>query len=97
MGWSRIYLGFGRVSMSKSADETQKLILELVAKQLNLKAETIKPDLSFAKDLKADSLDIVELVMSIEEKFNIHILDEDAAKLQTVKALANYIERKKKN
>ena len=80
--------------MSKSLDEIQKTVTELVAKQLNLKPEGIKPDSVFTKDLKADSLDIVELIMSIEEKFNIHIPDEDAEKTQTIKAIANYIQKK---
>ena len=75
--------------------DIQKELINLIAKQLNVKAENIKPDSELVKDLKADSLDIVELVMSIEEKFNISIPDEQAEKIQSVQAIVDYVKKRK--
>ena len=75
--------------------DTQKEVINLIAKQLSLEAENIKPQNEFIRDLKADSLDIVELIMSFEEKFNIQIPDEDAEKIQTVQNAIDYINKKK--
>jgi len=75
--------------------DVQQTVINLIAEQLNLKAENIKPENEFIKDLKADSLDIVELVMSVEEQFNIQIPDEEAEKIQTVKHFINYIQKQK--
>jgi acyl carrier protein len=58
-------------------------------------ADEVKPDSSFIEDLGADSLDIVELVMALEEEFNVEISDEDAEKIRTVKDVVNYIEAHK--
>ena len=76
--------------------DIQQTVINMIAEQLNLKAENIKPENEFIKDLKADSLDIVELVMSVEEKFDIQIPDEEAEKMQTVKHFINYIQKQKK-
>ena len=75
--------------------DIQKTVIDLIAEQLNVKAENIKPNNDFIKDLKADSLDIVELVMSLEEKFDIQIPDEEAEKMQTVKHIIEYIQKQK--
>ena len=75
--------------------DIQQTVINLIAEQLNLKAENIKPEDEFIKDLKADSLDIVELVMSLEEKFDIQIPDEEAEKMQTIKHFINYIQKQK--
>lgn len=69
----------------------QDKIFKLIAEQLNIKPEDIKPNSEFIKDLKADSLDIVELVMNLEDHFNIQIPDEEAEKLVTVKDAIEYI------
>ena len=66
-------------------------IIQLIADQLNIKPEEIKPEREFIKDLKADSLDIVELVMNMEDHFNLQIPDEEAEKLVTVKDAMEYI------
>ena len=66
-------------------------IIQLIADQLNIKPEEIKPEQEFIKDLKADSLDIVELVMNMEDHFNLQIPDEEAEKLVTVKDAVKYI------
>lgn len=71
--------------------DVQKEIYQMIAEQLNLKIEDIQPESEFIKDLKADSLDVVELVMSAEEKFNIQIPDEEAENLISVKAFIDYI------
>ncbi len=59
--------------------------------------ERVKPESSFIDDLGADSLDIVELVMAMEEEFEIEIPDEDAEKLRTVQDVMKYLETKGKN
>jgi len=69
-------------------------IREVVSEQLGVKPEEVKPEASFIDDLGADSLDTVELVMALEERFNIEIPDEDAEKMQRVSDVIEYIERK---
>ena len=66
-------------------------IIHHIAEQLNIKPEDIKLENEFIKDLKADSLDIVELVMNLEDHFNLQIPDEEAEKLVTVKNAIDYI------
>lgn len=65
-------------------------VKSIVAEQLGVDEEEITPDTSF-EDLNADSLDIVELIMALEEEFDIEIPDEDAEKLTTVGAAVEYI------
>ena len=66
----------------------------LLAKQLEINVEDITDDMNIIEDLGADSLQIVEMLMTIEEKFNIIVPDEDVAELKTVKSVAAYIESK---
>jgi acyl carrier protein len=66
-------------------------VIRIVAEQLNIKAEEIKLEASFVNDLGADSLDIVELVMDLEEEFGVEIPDGDAEKIVTVKDTIEYI------
>lgn len=75
--------------------DTLKDVQEIVASQLGADISTVKPEASFANDLGADSLDTVELVMALEEKFEIEIPDEDAEKIATVQDAVNYINAKK--
>jgi len=77
----------------KSAEIDAKL-KEIVMDRLNVEDDQIKPEASFVEDLGADSLDIVELIMGIEEEFDIEISDEDAEKLTTVGEATNYIKGK---
>ena len=65
-------------------EEVQAKLKEIVMDRLNAEEDQIKPEASFVEDLGADSLDIVELIMGIEEEFDIEIPDEDAEKLTTV-------------
>ena len=67
-------------------------IKEVVAEQLDVSVDEIKEDSKFVEDLGADSLDVVELVMALEEEFDIEIPDEDAEKIQTVKDALDYIQ-----
>jgi len=71
-------------------------VKSIIAEQLGVKQEEIKPESSFVDDLGADSLDTVELVMALEEEFGIEIPDEDAEKMFTVGEAINYIEEKTK-
>jgi acyl carrier protein len=69
----------------------EELVSEIIVEQLGISKEEIVPEASFIDDLGADSLDIVELVMAIEEKFDIEIPDDDAEKLQTIGDAFAYI------
>jgi len=69
-------------------------IKDVVSEQLGAKPEEVKPESSFIDDLGADSLDTVELVMALEEKFGIEIPDEDAEKMLTLNDVVKYIESK---
>ena len=67
-------------------------VKEVVVEQLNVSPDEVKEESKFVEDLGADSLDVVELVMALEEKFDIEIPDEDAEKIQTVKDALDYIQ-----
>jgi acyl carrier protein len=66
----------------------------IIADQLGVKMETIKPEASFKDDFKADSLDMVNLTMEIEDEFAIEISDKVAPSLQTVGDVVKYIENR---
>ncbi len=68
-----------------------KRVKEIIAEQLGVEESTVVPEASFMDDLGADSLDTVELVMALEEEFDIEIPDEDAEKIQTVNDAIEYI------
>lgn len=65
---------------------------EIIAEQLGISEDEITLDSSFVEDLGADSLDIVELIMAVEEEFELEIPDSDAEKIDTVESLVKYIE-----
>lgn len=71
-------------------------VKEIIVEQLGVDPEKVKPEASFIDDLGADSLDIVELVMAMEEEFDIEIPDEEAEKLKTVNDVASYLSSKGK-
>ena len=73
----------------------EQQVKAIVAEQLGVKAEQVTNDASFVDDLGADSLDTVELVMALEEAFEIEIPDEDAEKITTVQAAIDYASSKK--
>jgi acyl carrier protein len=66
----------------------------IVVEQLNVNADEVKEESKFVEDLGADSLDVVELVMALEEKFDIEIPDDEAEKIVTVKNAMEFIESK---
>ncbi len=76
------------------ADAAEK-IKEIIVEQLGVTPEQVTPEASFIEDLGADSLDTVELVMALEEEFDIQIPDEEAEKITTVQQAVDYIITKK--
>jgi acyl carrier protein len=74
----------------------EEKVKDIIAEQLGVKKEEIKPESSFVDDLGADSLDTVEVVMALEEEFGIEIPDEDAEKITTVGEAVKYIDDKVK-
>ena len=78
------------------ADEIEGKVKEIIVENLGVDAATVTPQASFVNDLGADSLDTVELVMALEEEFDIEIPDEEAEKIQTVGQAIDYIKGHKK-
>jgi acyl carrier protein len=77
------------------ADTTLGKIQQIVADQLGIEAEKVLPGSNFTKELGADSLDVVELVMAFEEAFEIDIDDDAAGKITTVQDALDYIDANK--
>jgi acyl carrier protein len=76
-----------------SQTETFERVKKIIIEQLSVEdPEKVIPDASFIDDLGADSLDTVELVMALEEEFDIEIPDDEAEKITTVKAVVDYID-----
>ena len=72
----------------------EERVKEIISEQLGLEKEDIQLDASFIDDLGADSLDIVEMIMTIEDEYDVEISDDDAEKLSTVQDAINYIKEK---
>jgi len=77
------------------AASVEARVKEIICEQLGVSAEEVVPTASFIEDLGADSLDLVELVMALEEEYNVEISDEDAEKIRTVQDVLNYIDSHK--
>lgn len=75
-----------------SQEEIFEKVQKIVVEQLEVEPSEVKPAANFANDLGADSLDTVELVMALEEEFDIEIPDEAAEQITTVQAVVDYIE-----
>lgn len=73
--------------------DVEEKVKEIICEQLDVSAEDVVPEASFVDDLGADSLDQVELIMAMEEEFDISIPDEDAEKIATVKDALDYIKK----
>jgi acyl carrier protein len=71
---------------------TFERLKKIIVEQLGVDEEEVTPQASFVEDLNADSLDLVELIMSLEEEFGMEISDEDAEKIQKVSDAVDYIE-----
>ena len=69
----------------------------IIAEQLGIDKEKIQPESHLINDLKADSLDVVALVMDLEQEYGIEIPDEDQAQLQTVQNILDFIDKQEKN
>ena len=76
------------MAQGNTYDRLKKIIVE----QLGVDEVDVKPEASFVDDLNADSLDLVELIMSLEEEFGMEISDEDAEKIKSVGDAQEYIE-----
>ena len=69
-------------------------LISIVAEQLHVEETVIKPETDFKKDLNADSLDLFELIMALEEEYDIEIPTEDLENLTTVQAVVDYLSQK---
>ena len=90
-------MGLIRIQLVHSTSEVYIMIFEKVqsalASQFEVDSASITMDTSLIDDLGADSLDVVELIMSLEDSFGIAISDEDAAELYTVRRIVEYLEK----
>ncbi len=77
-----------------SNEALEKQVTELIIEQLGVSRDEVSPQASFVDDLGADSLDIVELVMQLEETFDLEISDEDAEKMQTIGDAVVYLQER---
>lgn len=74
------------------ANDVFAKVKSIIVEELGVDADAVTPEASFVDDLGADSLDIVELIMELEEQFDLQIPDEEAEKIQTVQDAVNYIQ-----
>ncbi|OPX34655.1 acyl carrier protein [candidate division KSB1 bacterium 4484_188] len=75
----------------------EEKITDIIVEKLGVSADKVKPESHFIDDLGADSLDTVELVMALEEEFNVEIPDEDAQDITTVQSAVDYLNKKLQN
>jgi acyl carrier protein len=85
-------LDIGWRSLTVTDANTYDRLKKIIVEQLGVDEEEVTPQASFVDDLNADSLDLVELIMSLEEEFGMEISDEDAERIQKVQDAVDYIE-----
>ena len=85
----RVEYGKRRIDMGR--DEILEKIKEITADRLDVDEGDVTPEASFREDLEADSLDLVELIMELEEQFGMEIPDEEAEKITTVEQAVEYV------
>jgi len=73
----------------------EEKVIEIIVEQLDVTREECVPEASFIEDLGADSLDLVELIMAMEENFGVEISDEELQKIRTIQDSINFIKKKK--
>ncbi len=78
-------------TVAKTEEEVKKEVIEIVSDQMGVDAGDISMETSFVNDLNADSLDTVELVMELEDRFEMNIPDEEAEKIGTVGSAVEYV------
>jgi len=76
------------------SSELEEKVIQLVMEQLDVPREKCKLEASFIDDLGADSLDLVELIMEMEEKFGVEIADEELEKIRTIKDVVDFLQKK---
>ena len=74
-------------------EQIKQKVIKIICEQLSVAEEDVTPEASFVDDLGADSLDLVEMIMAMEEAFGISIADEDAEKIKTVQDALDYISK----
>ena len=74
------------------AENAEERLRKIIAEQLGVSEEEVVPEASFIDDLNADSLDLVELIMALEEEFGVKISDEEADKIKTVRDAMDYVQ-----
>ena len=79
-----------------SVENVEERVKNIIVEQLGVEADQVKPEAQFVNDLGADSLDTVELIMALEEEFDVEIPDEKAEKIKTVGEAVAYIEENAK-
>jgi acyl carrier protein len=89
-----VVLDTGQGFYFMSEAEIFEKVKKIVSEQLSVEASSVTPQANFANDLGADSLDTVELVMALEEEFDVEIPDEAAEQITTVQEAVNYISNK---
>lgn len=75
-----------------SINEVKEKVIDIISNQLGIEPDAITPEASVIDDLGADSLDVVELVMALEEEFDVEIPDEEAEKIKSVGDIFSYME-----
>lgn len=74
-----------------TVDDAEARLRKIIAEQLGVPEEEVVPEASFIDDLNADSLEMVDLIISLEEEFGIQVSDEDAEKIKTVRDAIDYL------